>query len=210
MHPYDDEPCVERACTAGGLLTHAECGTPLTAQSPASPAVPSPSPLSYTPGYLAEKILTSKTSLEGERKQATVLFADLKDSTELIRILHLWRDLGVLAAEIEIPVPGRVSRLADDHTVHDLNAETSGLFMPTVEHWINVHADEFLGRIVSPYGGQMLSEVRSPVDGILLTLREDPLVSEGSLMARIMATDTVGEAPQRSTGPVHEAQDAEG
>jgi tetratricopeptide (TPR) repeat protein len=63
----------------------AECGTPLTAQSPALPAVPAPSPLSYTPGHLAEKILTSKTALEGERKQVTVLFADLKDSTELIR-----------------------------------------------------------------------------------------------------------------------------
>src|SRR5262249_56663173 len=34
---------------------------------------------------LAEKILTSKSALEGERKQVTVLFADLKDSTELIR-----------------------------------------------------------------------------------------------------------------------------
>src|SRR5438105_440283 len=42
-------------------------------------------PLAYTPPYLAEKILTSKSALEGERKQVTVLFADLKDSTELIR-----------------------------------------------------------------------------------------------------------------------------
>ena len=42
-------------------------------------------PLSYTPSYLAEKILTSRSALEGERKQVTVLFADLKDSTELIR-----------------------------------------------------------------------------------------------------------------------------
>src|SRR5215471_4183629 len=42
-------------------------------------------PLAYTPQYLAEKILTSKSTLAGERKQVTVLFADLKDSTELIR-----------------------------------------------------------------------------------------------------------------------------
>src|SRR6516225_1609725 len=42
-------------------------------------------PLTYTPPYLAEKILTSRSALEGERKQVTVLFADLKDSTELIR-----------------------------------------------------------------------------------------------------------------------------
>ena len=41
-------------------------------------------PLTYTPPYLAEKILTSRSALEGERKQVTVLFADLKGSTELI------------------------------------------------------------------------------------------------------------------------------
>jgi class 3 adenylate cyclase/tetratricopeptide (TPR) repeat protein len=41
-------------------------------------------PRSYTPSYLAEKILTSKTALEGERKQVTVLFADLKGSMELL------------------------------------------------------------------------------------------------------------------------------
>ncbi len=41
-------------------------------------------PLPYTPTYLSEKILTSKTALEGERKQVTVLFADLKGSMELL------------------------------------------------------------------------------------------------------------------------------
>jgi class 3 adenylate cyclase/tetratricopeptide (TPR) repeat protein len=43
-----------------------------------------PSPQSYTPKHLAEKILTSKGALEGERKQVTVLFADLKGSLELL------------------------------------------------------------------------------------------------------------------------------
>jgi class 3 adenylate cyclase/tetratricopeptide (TPR) repeat protein len=46
--------------------------------------IPSPSPQAYTPGYLAEKIRTAKTTLEGERKQVTVLFADLKGSMELL------------------------------------------------------------------------------------------------------------------------------
>jgi class 3 adenylate cyclase/tetratricopeptide (TPR) repeat protein len=41
-------------------------------------------PLAYTPPYLAEKILTSKSTLEGERKQITVLFTDLKGSMELL------------------------------------------------------------------------------------------------------------------------------
>src|SRR5215813_2573002 len=51
---------------------------------PSAALCASPSPLRYTPGYLVEKILTSKTALEGERKQVTVLFADLKGSMELL------------------------------------------------------------------------------------------------------------------------------
>jgi hypothetical protein len=42
------------------------------------------SPETYTPKHLAEKILTSKSALEGERKHVTVLFADLKGSMELL------------------------------------------------------------------------------------------------------------------------------
>jgi len=59
--------------------------TPGTAPPAAAPAGASEQvPLAYTPLYLAEKILTSRSALEGERKQVTVLFADLKGSTELI------------------------------------------------------------------------------------------------------------------------------
>ena len=42
-------------------------------------------PVSYTPQHLVEKIVRSRSDLEGERKQVTVLFADIKDSTELIK-----------------------------------------------------------------------------------------------------------------------------
>ena len=54
-------------------------------RSPPAPAAPpAQAPLAYTPPYLAEKILTSRSALEGERKQVTVLFADLKGSMELL------------------------------------------------------------------------------------------------------------------------------
>src|SRR5262245_11865181 len=56
------------------------CGTALATDSGNRFA----SPDSYTPKHLAEKILTSKSALEGERKQVTVLFADLKASMELL------------------------------------------------------------------------------------------------------------------------------
>jgi ribosomal protein L40E len=59
-----------------------ECGTPVASQATAEPRFAAPE--TYTPKHLAEKILTSKAALEGERKQVTVLFADLKSSMELL------------------------------------------------------------------------------------------------------------------------------
>src|SRR5256712_6062556 len=58
-----------------------ECATPVGAPG----SVPRfASPQAYTPKHLAERILNSKAALEGERKQVTVLFADLKGSMELL------------------------------------------------------------------------------------------------------------------------------
>ena len=60
-----------------------KCGARVTV-SAAPPATRLATPESYTPKHLAERILTSKAALEGERKQVTVLFADLKGSMELL------------------------------------------------------------------------------------------------------------------------------
>ena len=54
----------------------------MATEAPTQPRFASPE--SYTPKHLAEKILTSKAALEGERKQVTVLFADVKGSMELL------------------------------------------------------------------------------------------------------------------------------
>ncbi len=55
------------------------CGAALGSQPGRLPA-----PDTYTPKHLADRILTSRSALEGERKQVTVLFADLKGSMELL------------------------------------------------------------------------------------------------------------------------------
>jgi class 3 adenylate cyclase/tetratricopeptide (TPR) repeat protein len=60
------------------------CGAPLGPSVGAATGSRFSSPETYTPKHLAEKILTSKAALEGERKQITVLFADLKGSMELL------------------------------------------------------------------------------------------------------------------------------
>src|SRR5262245_12919129 len=61
-----------------------ECAHPTGSAAAQSPAPRFGSPESYTPKHLAERILNSKAALEGERKQVTVLFADLKGSMELL------------------------------------------------------------------------------------------------------------------------------
>jgi class 3 adenylate cyclase/predicted ATPase len=82
-------------CAAALARICANCGGPLAPAAkfcsecahPASePGAPPRfgAPDSYTPRHLAEKILTSRSALEGERKQVTVLFADLKGSMELL------------------------------------------------------------------------------------------------------------------------------
>src|SRR5262245_57473122 len=60
-----------------------ECGQALASASPASTSRFG-APETYTPKHLAERILTSKAALEGERKLVTVLFADVKGSMELL------------------------------------------------------------------------------------------------------------------------------
>ena len=65
-----ENPAGARFCNA--------CGQPLAGAPPSAAVV------AYTPKHLAEKILTSKAALEGERKHVTVLFADMKGSTELL------------------------------------------------------------------------------------------------------------------------------
>jgi class 3 adenylate cyclase len=62
----------------------AQCASPLPNSGTSVSSSRFESPQAYTPKHLAEKILTSRSALEGERKQVTVLFADIKGSMELL------------------------------------------------------------------------------------------------------------------------------
>ena len=71
-----------RAELPGGARFCPGCGQPVAAAAAEGPR--NASPQQYTPRHLAERILSSRSALEGERKQVTVLFADLKGSMELL------------------------------------------------------------------------------------------------------------------------------
>jgi class 3 adenylate cyclase len=77
--------CVSTCVTCGAELKASSkfctgCGTRV---APITDRAPARDPRAYTPKHLADKILQSKAALEGERKQVTVLFADVKGSMEL-------------------------------------------------------------------------------------------------------------------------------
>src|SRR5215467_5295184 len=72
------------ACGAANPPGNNFCGQCGTALAQAMTPTKFSSPEIYTPKHLAKKILTSKSALEGERKQVTVLFADMKGSMELL------------------------------------------------------------------------------------------------------------------------------
>ena len=90
------------SCGAGNRPTAKFCRKCRSEMAGAAPSSSSPhserqlpSPISYTPKHLADKILTSRSALEGERKQVTVLFADVKGSMELAEQLdpEAWHNI---------------------------------------------------------------------------------------------------------------------
>lgn len=66
-----------------------------------------------------------------------------------------------------------------------LNADTSGVFLTDLRTGKMVSKGQSIGKIVDPLCGTVLSDVLSPIDGFIFTIRAYPIVYEGSLMARI-------------------------
>src|SRR5215475_7885601 len=87
-----------RAAVTPGASFCGTCGVSLAATQPDRFA----SPGSYTPAHLAKSILTSRSALEGERKQVTVLFCDLANSTPLAELLGPESMYGLLNGFFEL------------------------------------------------------------------------------------------------------------
>ena len=99
-------------------------------------------------------------------------------------IFALMKELGIWNGEVIDPKEPIIS---EDGEVSFINAGKSGVFAPCVEHWKNVKQDDHIGDILNPLTGEINERISAPTDGIVFTLREYPIVSEGSLIARILA-----------------------
>lgn len=98
-------------------------------------------------------------------------------------IFHLMYEMGMWREDTPVTSEPIVS---EDGNVSFLNAAHSGIFIKNAVHGDRVKRGDFIGSIVSPLTGRELDHVVSPADGLLFTIREYPVVDEGSLIARIL------------------------
>ncbi len=101
----------------------------------------------------------------------------------LIGIYNIMKNLGIYKADKNYDI--RMPIISSGERIYFINSKKSGIFLPKIEHWMDVKKDDILGEIVDVLNGDVLEEVKSPTDGIVFTLREYPVVYEGSLLGRI-------------------------
>jgi predicted deacylase len=77
--------------------------------------------------------------------------------------------------------------VSSDGAVNVIHAVEGGIFIPRVEHNMWVQKGTVIGDIVTPITGTVEEEVTAPEDGLIFSLREYPIVYEGSVIARILS-----------------------
>lgn len=83
---------------------------------------------------------------------------------------------------------GEVSNpiVSSDGEVTIIHCGKSGVFIPAIRHWIGICEGDHIGDIINVFTGEIEEEIFSPVSGMVFTLREYPVVTSGSLIARIL------------------------
>lgn len=98
-------------------------------------------------------------------------------------IFCVMKEMGIWEGDTIVPTSPIVSTDGDVEYIH---AEASGVFLPKVLHKHHVRQGEIVGNIIQPYTGKIEQTIVAPCDGTVFSLREYPVVYEGSLIARIL------------------------
>lgn len=98
-------------------------------------------------------------------------------------ILNVMREMGIWegpVGEVREPI------VSSDRAVGYLNADMAGIFVPKIEIGDQVKKGDILGEILNPLSGNVEQVVEAPIDGMVFTRREYPVVYSGSLLGRIL------------------------
>lgn len=99
-------------------------------------------------------------------------------------IFSVMKELGIWSGPIK--EPRRPLFASEEDSVVFLNAPVSGIFISQASHGDYLKKGDVVGSIVNPLEGTILSRMKAPEEGLLFTIREYPVVDEGSLIARIL------------------------
>ena len=99
-------------------------------------------------------------------------------------ILNVMKKMGMWTGPTEESRIPLITGAEED--VSFLNAPIAGIFIQTASHGSYLNEGEEIGRIVDPLRGSVLERITAPKAVILFTIREYPVVDEGSLIARVL------------------------
>ena len=94
----------------------------------------------------------------------------------------------IIAASIgNVPLPqnGSTKILSLFHGVSIINAAQTGVFVAATDHMGAIDMGTHIGDIIEPIEGKVIQRIESPTNGIIFTLRENPVVYKGALIARV-------------------------
>ena len=90
--------------------------------------------------------------------------------------LGIWEDDEISVREPIISTEGKVSFIS---------ALETGIFIPELTEMGRISVGTHIGDIIEPIEGRIIQHIESPTDGIIFTMRENPVVYKGALLARI-------------------------
>ena len=104
-------------------------------------------------------------------------------------IFSLMHHMGIWEGAYSTPRRPLVSRCRED--VEFLNAPVSGMFIQHMEHNSYALEGQVIGVIADPLLGRVMHEVKAPCSGLIFTLRDFPMVDEGSLIGRMIRAEAI-------------------
>ena len=107
-------------------------------------------------------------------------------------IFYSMKELGIWTGPVEEPRKPMIAK--EEDSVYFLNSPVSGIFISQAAHGDHLKKGDPVGMVVDPLQGVILERIKATGDGILFTIREYPVVDEGSLIARILKRN--GEAEE--------------
>ena len=125
-------------------------------------------------------------------KRTRTLVVEMGESLRITEDAGSWLTEGILrlvehlggwtSSSVALPFP----RLVRDSNVTSASAEVPGIFLPRIELGTMVRSGQTIGVIADPLEAEVKAEVCAPAEGTVISLRSQPLVYPGTLLARVL------------------------